>query len=336
MNKELLILQQIYKKYLNREPNSEEISSYLSLLQDDAAIAELTIKQDIMNSHEYSTNISLLITKEQSFAKECEALSNKGQELIKDMRIIFLGLARNLESVLENSINRLVQLGESAKNYKIVIFENDSIDKTKIILEKLSSANDNIHILSETNNRTHFGSVRDSKRTIALAEYRNKLKEYAIKCFSEYDYVIVTDLDFIDFSTEGVYNSFGWLTRFGDKIDAIAGNSYEYRYVTSDTVKSLRNYDSWAFRYNWWSELPELPSMAYNRMLWFELFVMPVGLPIIPVNSAFGGMTIYKMDKFKLGSYDGKDCEHVRFHYSLKQNIPNFQLVLNPSQIMLL
>ena len=62
---------------------------------------------------------------------------------------------------------------------------------------------------------------------------------------------------------------------------------------------------------------------------------MPVGLPIIPVNSAFGGMVIYKMDKFKVGTYDGIDCEHVCFHYNLKQNISNFQLVLNPSQIML-
>lgn len=336
MNQELETLKQIYNFYLNREPDQTAVENYLPLLEKNLEEGKSFIQKEILNSNEYSTNISLLIPKDAFFKNDHQQLVTKGLESIKELKIVFVGLARNLGSVLENSINRLVQLGESAKEYKIVIFENDSEDNTKIILEELSNTNKNIHFLSETNNRPQFGTVKDISRTNALAEYRNKLKDYVVKHFASYDFVIVTDLDFIDFSTEGVYNSFGWLTRFGDQIDAIAGNSYEYKYVTSDTVKSLWNYDSWAFRYNWWPELPGLPSMTYNRMLWFGFFVMPVGLPVIPVNSSFGGMTIYKMEKFKLGTYDGTDCEHVRFHYSLKQNFPNFQLVLNPSQIMLL
>jgi hypothetical protein len=76
--------------------------------------------------------------------------------------------------------------------------------------------------------------------------------------------------------------------------------------------------------------------MTFNGMLWFGFFIMPVGSPMIPVNSAFGGMTIYKADQFIQGIYDGYDCEHVCFHYSLKKTIPSFQLFLNPSQIMLM
>lgn len=336
MNEDLLILNTIYQKLLDREPDQSSIEKYMPILENDREAATVRIQEDIKQTTEYSTNIALMLRPDSTFHKQYLSLVESGLEFLKNQKIVFLGLARNLEHCIEGNINKLSRVGEIAKDYKIVIFENDSIDNTKIILEKLSNTNKNIHFLSETNNRPHFGTVKDISRTNALAEYRNKLKDYVVKHFASYDFVIVTDLDFIDFSPEGVYNSFGYLRRFGDQIDAIAGNSYEYRYVTSDTVKSLWNYDSWAFRYNWWSELPDLPSMTYNRMLWFGFFIMPVGSPVMSVNSSFGGMAIYKTEKFKLGIYDGTDCEHVRFHYSLKQNCPNFQLVLNPSQIMLL
>jgi hypothetical protein len=178
--------------------------------------------------------------------------------------------------------------------------------------------------------------VQDTERTNALAEYRNRLKDYVKQHLADYDFIIVSDMDFVDFSDLGCYNSFGWLARHPDTIDAVAGNSFEYKNVTLANQKSLWNYDSWAFRYTWWNQLPVLDSMTYNGMLWFGFFIMPVGSPIIPVNSAFGGMTIYKTNQFIQATYDGYDCEHVCFHYSLKQNIPSFQLVLNPSQIMLL
>lgn len=335
INEDLLILNTIYKKLLNREPDQRSIEKYIPLLENDKEAAKVLIQKEIKQLPEYSTNISLLLRPDPAFEEEYNVLAQKGQEFLKNQKIVFVGLARNLERTIENSISKLVNLGQSAKDYQIVIFENDSIDNTKDILSKLSLNNSRISFISETNNRPQFGTVKIAERTQALAEYRNKLKDYVAERFSEYDFVIVTDLDFVDFSVEGVYNSFGWMNKFSDRIDAIAGNSYEYKYIMSDTTKSLWNYDSWAFRYTWWNELPELPSTTYNRMLWFGFFIMPVGLPIIPVNSAFGGMTIYKKDKFHLGSYDGVDCEHVCFHYSLKQNIPNFQLVLNPSQIML-
>lgn len=335
MSQELTILQNLYKVYLNREPDQQAIETYLPILKNNIEEGQIHIQQEIKKSKEYGTNISLLLPKDPIFQDQYLDLVHLGSNFLKEQKIVFVGLARNLEPVLKNSIAKLVNLGQSAKDYQIVIFENDSTDNTKAILSELSLNNSHISFISETNNRPQFGTVKSTERTQALAEYRNKLKNYIAERFPEYDFVIVTDLDFVDFGTEGVYNSFGWLNKFSDRIDAIAGNSYEYKYVTSDTEKSLWNYDSWAFRYTWWSELPGLPSTTYNRMLWFGFFIMPVGLPIIPVNSAFGGMTIYKKDKFHSGVYDGVDCEHVCFHYSLKQNITNFQLVLNPSQIML-
>lgn len=270
------------------------------------------------------------------FLKPYNFYSDTGLEFLKEKKIVIVGLARNIENTIVDSIQQLVNFGKTAKDYKIVIFENDSNDNTKQKIQQLQEANNNIIGLYETHNRPQFGPVQDLQRTTFLAEYRNKLVEYVKQHFSDYDFVIVSDMDFLDFSIDGCYNSFGWLCRHGDTIDAVAGNSYQYKYVMTNDKKSLWNYDSWAFRYTWWNQLPILDSMVYSGMLWFGFFIMPPGSTILSVNSAFGGMVIYKTQHFIANQYDGYDCEHVCFHYSLKQNNPAFQLVVNPSQRMLL
>lgn len=279
--------------------------------------------------------ITELLPPSQDFFTNYHEKINIGKKFIQSQKIVFVGLARNIEHQIEHSVKRLVKIGESAQEYKIIIFENDSEDNTKSILEHLSSTNSNIITIHDKYNRPQFGPVQDTERTMALAEYRNILKEYVRNQLPDYDFVIVSDMDFIDFSDDGCYNSFGWLALHSNSIDAVAGNSFEYKHVTTTEKKSLWNYDSWAFRYTWWNQLQTLDCITFSSMLWFGFFIMPVGSTIISVNSAFGGMTIYKTQQFIQGQYDGFDCEHVCFHYNLKQTIPSFQLVLNPSQIML-
>lgn len=280
-------------------------------------------------------NIQELLPPSPEFITRYNSNIELGKSFLANKKIAIVGLARNIGQIISGSINRLSNFAQNAKEYKIIIFENDSEDNTREVLENLKRDNQNIITIHAQYNRPQFGQVQDTERTMALAEYRNHLKNYVKQYLADYDFIIVSDMDFVDFSDQGCYNSFGWFASHSDTIDAIAGNSYEYKDVTIADHKSLWNYDSWAFRYTWWNQLPLLDSMTFNGMLWFGFFIMPVGSPIIPVNSAFGGMTIYKTDQFIQGTYDGYDCEHVCFHYSLKQTMPSFQLVLNPSQTML-
>jgi hypothetical protein len=281
-------------------------------------------------------NIQELLPPSEEFIDRYNKNIDLGKVFLADQKIAIVGLARNIGSSIENSVNKLVNFAKNAKEYKIIIFENDSQDNTREVLDNLKTDNVNIITIYETNHRPQFGQIQNTERTMALAEYRNILKDYVKTHLSDYDFVIVSDMDFVDFSEPGCYNSFGWLSSHYQQIDGVAGNSYTYQEVNFPNQKSLWNYDSWAFRYNWWNQLPLLNSMTYGPMMWFGFFMMPVGSPIIPVNSAFGGMTIYKTKQFIQGAYNGFDCEHVCFHNSLKQQLPSFQLVLNPSQIMLL
>ena len=271
------------------------------------------------------------------FIDQYNYFKDLGQQSLANHRICIVGLTRNTESVIMQNIGSLVHLGESAKDYKIVIFENDSSDQTKEIINNLSQFNDNIKLLSEKNNRPMFGSVQDSKRTYALAEYRNKVKQYVQERYENYDFTIVVDTDFQSFSLDGIYNSFGWLN-FNDKIGAVCGNSFEYKPIFDSDKPTIWNYDSWAYRGTWWNNLQthSLPIVTYNPMLWFGLQILPIGSQPFMVNSGFGGMCIYKNRFYFLSDYDGPDCEHVMYHHDLQKKASDFNLFLNPSQIMLL
>lgn len=263
-----------------------------------------------------------------------------GIKHLKSKKIVILGLCRNLENVIENNVQKIVNFIEKyCLDYKFVIFENDSSDSTKQKLFDLSKQNNNIIILSQNFNRPHFVSVKNRARTEALAEYRNILKDYVKANLSHYDYSIVIDMDFQDFSIDGALNSFGWLHN-QNHIAAMCGNSFKILPLLSYTHKpSLCNYDCWAFRASWWEDLQlnELTDVYnYDHMLWFGMWILLPGSLPIKINSGFGGLCIYRTPYYISGQYFGYDCEHVTFHYNISANTDDFDMYLNPSQIMLL
>lgn len=261
-----------------------------------------------------------------------------GLNYIKNKKIVLVGLCRSIENVIENNINIIQNIFDNkCEKFNIVLFENDSKDNTKLKLDNLKQKYNNIDVLSQTYNRPQFGTVKDKNRTIALAEYRNILKNYVANCFSDYDFVIVFDTDFKQIETNGIYNSFGWFSQ-NKSIGGLSGNSFELKYLSPEQNQlMIWNYDCWAYRGTWWHDWEFQPSTSneYNQMLWFGFWILPIGSPLVKVNSAFGGMTIYKTKYYLSGTYSGEDCEHVTFHHSILNNNPEFELFLNPSQTML-
>lgn len=282
--------------------------------------------------------IDTILPVQNIYKNEYQLLSNAGKELLINKKVAVVGLCRNCSSWIQNNINQIVETFENyTKEYKIILFENDSIDQTKEKITELTKNNSNIILLSETFNRPQFGTVKDRARTEALAEYRNILKDYVKKYYTDYDFVIVIDTDFKSFSQNGIYNSFGWFSRHNN-IDAICGNSFEIKKIFTQNP-SLWNYDCWAFRSTWWNDWQAVESTQfynYNPMLWFGIWILPPGSPLVRINSGFGGCCIYKLSSYICGQYSGIDCEHVTFHYDLKSKNDQFSLYLNPSQIMLL
>lgn len=272
------------------------------------------------------------------FTEQYNFRIEKGKNFLTQNKICIIGLTRNTSSVIVNTLSSLIDLGTKAKDYKIVLFENDSSDDTVKIINSLRERNTHIELLTEIYNKPQYGTVQDRERTMLLAQYRNKLKNYVNEHYSDYDFIVVADTDFQNFSLDGVYNSFGWLYE-NEIAGAICGNSFEYRPIFSNNEEpSLWNYDSWAYRASWWNNLQahNMPAVRYNSMFWFGLQILPIGSHPFRINSGFGGMAIYRKKFYFSADYSGEDCEHVMFHYNLKQKNPDFHLFLNPSQRMLL
>jgi hypothetical protein len=263
-----------------------------------------------------------------------------GKKFAINSEIVFTGLARNISRQAFDSINRLFELsGTIFKDVNLVIFENDSTDSTKQILDSCQKIyKDKLYFHSEDNGGIQFSSAmnpslaRSSERTIPMAKYRNYCKNYIKDNLQYKDFTIVIDLDFTEISVNGLLHSFGILSS-QQEIKAIAGNNFQLKNIFSMEHQNLWNYDSWAFRQNWWND-KFTEGGWFDPMLWFGFWTPLPGMPTIRVNSAFGGMAIYRMKEFLSADYDGYDCEHVCFHKNLYSN-QDFIMVLNPAQVIL-
>ena len=147
---------------------------------------------------------------------------DKGKKIAEDKTVAFVGLCRNVEERLEDNVNKLNSLNLKTKSF--YIYENDSKDKTPQILKKLSNIID-LNYTSEILDRDEYGPVKSKDRSARLAEYRNLCVEYSKNNFANKDYIVVIDLDFIDFSLSGFYHSLSCINSNQD-IDAMAGFSY--------------------------------------------------------------------------------------------------------------
>lgn len=285
-----------------------------------------------------SYNIEIILPPQEPYINSYTSNISRGLNFVNDKKIVFLTLCRDVEDVIESNLSKLDLIGSRFSEYKIIIFENDSKDSTKSILQKIKNINSNIEIFSQDLQRKKYGSSQDKERIVALAEYRNTLKKYAKEKYSDYDFVCVIDTDFLDFSINGFFNSFGYFSN-DNSLSAMSGYSYSIMNCIYNDKKSLWNYDSWAYRDYWWNnwQAQEKGEFSnYDRMIWYGFHIPPVGLVPKQVNSSFGGCCIYKSSYyFSDISYDSFDCEHVCFHYNLYSQNNGFKLFVNPSQIML-
>lgn len=249
-----------------------------------------------------------------------------GQEFTRSKNTAILGLARNISSKAKYVFRKLRLLRDCFNdNSAVYIYENDSIDGTPETIRSIIDQDhyrNKFHLLSEKLKTKSMPISKSQIRTTNMANARNKCFSM-IQNYSEVDFVIVIDLDFIDFSINGLMNSFGWIAK-NNSISAICGNSYIK--IPNKHKHEYHNYDSFAFRLNYWHDI---------TMGWFPFWDLPIGSCPISVFSGFGGSCIYKAERYE-PIYSGEDCEHVMLHKKLKNKYDNFKLFYNPSQIMLM
>ncbi len=237
---------------------------------------------------------------------------------MQQSKVVLCALARDLSSQVTRSMLRLEELGMRFREYRIVVYENDSSDETAAELEKWAEENPNVVVISETLKNRRWPSCKSRRRMEHMAEYRSRYQAAVRSDFASFDHVIVFDTDLPGGTgLYGIANTFGH-----DDWDFVGSLSLrDWDSSTNTTV----HHDSWAFRSSGdWKPVGG----------WFYGWIPGVGAPLAAVGSCFGGCGVYRMEAFLSGSYDGGDCEHVTFHRSMTEK-GHGRIFLNPSMVSL-
>jgi hypothetical protein len=228
--------------------------------------------------------------------------------------VIFAGTCRDVQQYIEPVLKHIDKCGEKFKKYTVIIYENDSIDKTRELLLKNKKEN-YIYIFDD--------NVTEKRRTMRLANGRNKIlrKIRKINKNKEYDYLINLDLDDVN--------------RNGKFVDSIE-NCFKYDVNTWDVMTGYQNndyYDLWALRMK---PILEVDCWMETGMNIREIHYIVNNYInqkrkekeyLIKVDSSFGGIAVYKLSiipehcKYIGEKHNGNQhCEHVEFHRAIRQN----------------
>lgn len=249
-----------------------------------------------------------------------------------DYKFLVLGVIRNGGSVLIEQVRTINRAFSKAGSFQWFVVESDSDDETVQTLGSLTEALPHFRFLS-------LGKMRDlhPQRTERIAIARNRcLKELRdFPGYQDVDYVVVADLDGVNAQLTEVGVRSCWMD--APQWDVCCAN------------QSAPYYDIWALRHKDWS--PNDCQAQYRFLLEHgasiekALHVAVFGRMVriasnddwTEVDSAFGGLAIYRRQILESLSYQGLDgdgqewCEHVSLHAQIKER--GGRIFINPRLI---
>jgi len=255
-------------------------------------------------------------------------LANKKKS---DSNFLVVGVVRNCESTVKADVNRLQNALTNSKSISWLLVESDSDDLTLRVLAQLKSEMTNFNYIG-------LGSLRGQMplRTERIAHCRNTYLE-AIRTDEKYldiDYVVVSDFDGMNASLNIASIDSCWERDNWDACTANQDGSY---------------YDVWALRHPEWSpndcfdhyrfmvNLKVAAFKAYYIAVYARMIKIPMDSPWIEVDSAFGGLGIYKKSALVFSRYTGltdagkEICEHVPLSKEMKRG--GYRIFINPRLI---
>jgi glycosyltransferase involved in cell wall biosynthesis len=232
-------------------------------------------------------------------------------------KILVVGIVRDVGKFLESDVDRLREALTKIADLRWFLVESDSGDHTVEVLKKLASRVPHFSFVS-------LGSLQETypDRTNRLAYCRNIYLERLEKAGQGWDpsYVVVADFDGVN-----------------DRIDSRGFQSC-WREMSWDVMAANRAgpyYDIFALRARGWQEgdcfseyvsdvkRGSLSGIAFFRHVVSKMKLLDRNSPLLPVESAFGGLAVYRREILRGARYSGVDsggnarCEHVALHESI-------------------
>ena len=229
--------------------------------------------------------------------------------------VVFCGTARNVSNYIKSVLNHIETCGKLFKQFHVVIYENNSSDNTVRILEAEK----------KSNYKYIYESTNETRRTVRLANGRNKILKEVLALNP--DYFVMLDLDDINSSGRFVQSI---KSCFNVKEDwaALTGNQHGHYYdIWALRMKGIMEEDCW-------KKADSLRGIARNQYIDHFKSMTISGDDLLPVDSAFGGIALYKTSALQNCLYEGaypdgsEICEHVLFHAAIRQGGGN--IYINP------
>lgn len=250
---------------------------------------------------------------------------------IKINSLVIVGVARNCAKTLRSDILRIENAFSCVQKISWVVIESDSEDETVQVLTEMQHARFDFQYIS-------LGALRHQypKRTERIAVCRNEYLKFVFKneYLKNYEFMAVADLDGIN--SELTVDAVRTCLERNDWDVCCANQDGPY-------------YDVWALRHHLWSPNDCWAQVVYMQALGVELhkavsqsvhsrmLEIPKSADWIEVDSAFGGLAIYRLSVIKSATYNGlapngdEVCEHVCFNSQIKSN--GGRIFINPSFI---
>lgn len=234
---------------------------------------------------------------------------------IKDKTFMICGTASNVENTLSLDLKTIHEALKEVKSIDIIIVESDSTDNTIQELEKLSKIYSNVRFFSLGTLKVKFPDKIDR-----IAHCRQYYFDYLNKNYSknQFDYIVIYDLDGINNKLTNASFLSNWNYSSWDVVTANQNGPYY-------DVAALRHYlwcpNDFTSEYNFFKEFYAVDFINALVQSGFRKIYIPKNYGLIEVDSAFGGIAIYKAKVFF--SSDGYiknrkyGIDHVAFHKSI-------------------
>jgi hypothetical protein len=245
--------------------------------------------------------------------------------------VAIVGIVKDIASSIGDDFRRIADATSIFSGVKWFLVESNSSDDSILAMNEVKKQNSNFDYVSVANSNSS-SEPRTFGMGIARNRYLQELKEN--QNYKDVEYVIVADFNNLNslVSKEAIATCFervGW--------DACFAN------------QTKKYYDIWALRHNLWSpndcweqhsflrKYWKIPELALYASVQSRMIHIPIDSEWIQVESAFGGLAIYKKNVLLEATYSGTKpdgapiCEHVPLNLSLSQS--GYRLFINPAFI---
>lgn len=249
-----------------------------------------------------------------------------------DDEVLIVGIVKDVSKTLVEDIERLSEAFSRFTKISWFLVESNSNDETRKLLGELKKTQSDFNFVT-------LDASPDPKisRTVALAEARNRYVEEVTQNlkFQSIGHIVVSDFNNLNRK----------LTKAAVDSCFIGENNWDVCCAN----QSGRYYDIWALRHPLWSpndcweahaffrKYSLIPEIALIKSVNSRMIRIKPSSEWIEVDSAFGGLALYKRATFIKGVYAGLTpthqpiCEHVPFNLSLRAQ--GAKIFINPKLI---